>query len=136
MVSLLSTARQANLKKHQFTDKNPYGITRNSQRSAIICPLKQCLALTRTARSLTASAVFDELRNMPPHRSPPGNLPRIVFVSPTTIVATIPLKPPTRIIRMNPVFLPPDRERLTRINAKVVQLRIALTGRKLRPLKP
>ena len=91
--------------KHQFYRQNPYGITRNSQRS--YRPLKQCFGADADGTISHPSAVFDELRTCR-RIIATGNLPRIVFVSPTTMVATIPLKPPTDHPDES-VFLPPDQ---------------------------
>ena len=107
-----------------------------SQFSTVVRPLKERLPLTRATREIARSTMPHHLRNVPPHRSPPSNLSRIIPVPATTIVSAIPLKPPARIIRVNPSFLSPHRERLTRINPKVIQLWIAFAGCEFRMRKP
>ena len=107
-----------------------------SQFSTVVRPLKECLSLTRATCEIARSAMPHHLCNMSPHRSPPSNLSRIILVPTTTIVSAIPLKPPARIIRVNPSFLSPHRERLTRINPKVIQLWIAFAGCEFRMRKP
>ena len=87
--------------------------------------MQKRLPLATPARKITRSTVISNLHDVPLHREPPTNL-TIIFLrhSPSPVVATVPLEPPTRICRMYPSFLLPNRERLARIHSKEIERRI------------
>ena len=98
--------------------------------------MKERLALSRSTRKIAGTAIGGDLCEMSPHRFPSTNLPRVIRMPPSAIVATIPLEPSPRIIRMNPSLRAPHRKRLTRIHPEKIERGIALLGSELRLPKP
>ena len=83
--------------------------TTPSNSAAVVCPMQKSLALALTTRQVARFAMSLNLRNMPPHRLPAGDLPLILLRQAAThIVAAIPLKPPARVVGVNPARAPPD----------------------------
>ena len=70
------------------------------------------------------AAVLLHLRDVPADRSPAADLPLVVWSTPPHVVAAIPLKPAARVIGVNPALLAPNRERLRRVHAEEIQVRI------------
>src|SRR5579872_4425247 len=84
-----------------------------SKFAAVIGPMKQRLALPWPASQVTRLATALDL-------------PRILQrYSTAHVIATIPLKPPPRIVGIYPSFLSPNRERLARTYSKVIERAVA-----------
>lgn len=78
-----------------------------------------------------------ELGNMPTYRTPATNLTLILaWKAPAHIVATVPLEPAARIVRIDPAFRSPDGKRLGCIHAETVECWIMLPRTELRSLEP
>ena len=56
--------------------------------------------------------------------APAANLPLVVGAAPPHIVPAVPLKPASRVLRMDPAFSPPLAQRLGCVDAEIVELRI------------
>lgn len=106
------------------------------QFSRVVGPMEQCLSLLATAAPVAGQAVGPYLRRVPPEGPPPSDLPRIVGAAPSHVVAAIPLKPAARVFMIEPALRSPDRKRLRRIDAEVVQRRVVAFGAKFRILEP
>ena len=83
--------------------------------------MEEGLALFCAARCVTAAAVFLELDDMSVHGPPTADLAGIILAPSPHIVATVPLKPATGILRTDPALLLPHREWLTRIHTKKIE---------------
>lgn len=74
---------------------------------------------------------------MPTYRTPATNLTLILaWKAPAHIVATVPLEPAARIVRIDPAFRSPDGKRLGCIHAETVECWIMLPRTELRSLEP
>src|ERR1044071_7791113 len=94
---------------------------RTSNLAAVVCPVQQSLALSRPTCWVARIAVALDLCDVPPDGLPSFNLPRVFLRNPPPhVVAAVPLKPASRIVRMDPAFATPQRERLAGINTEVV----------------
>src|SRR5262245_28287897 len=96
----------------------------SSDLAAVILPVHHRLAFTPPTVQVARLAIADDLRDVARNRPPSSDLPRIVGRSPTHVIPAIPLKPAARILRTYPAVAPPRRQRLRRIDAEAVQLRI------------
>ena len=82
------------------------------------------------------AAVGADLASVARECAPPPNLFLIHFRdSPPKIIAAIPLKPAARIRANNPPLFPPHRQRLPRLDLKIIERNIGV-GAYLRPIKP
>lgn len=103
--------------------------------------MEKRLALLAAAGIVFRTAILLNLRGVATNRFPAFDLPRIFLRQPPTpVVAAVPLKPSARVVLLaDPSFLLPHRERLTRIDAKVIDLGVVLVAArllKLRAAKP
>lgn len=99
--------------------------------------MKNCLPLPGPAGPIAAPTMHHKLCDMPRNRPPTTDLPLILTRDASAhIVATVPLEPTARIIRIDPALFPPDRKRLRRIHAKVIERRVMPFRAKLRPFEP
>ncbi len=98
--------------------------------------MKKSLALSRAAKIIPRRTVALHLRDVPSHRTPSTNLSVVIFMTPSQKISAIPLKPTSRIIRMNPPILSPNGQWLTGIYFKVIELRIMPFVAKLYTIKP
>lgn len=89
--------------------------------------MKYCLALARPAREVPRHAVVFDLRDVARNRSPTLYLSRIVVVSSPHIIPSVPLKPATRVVLVDPPFLLPYTEWLTCVYLKKITLFMSLT---------
>jgi hypothetical protein len=106
-------------------------------RSTVVGPLQQGLPLPGPAEAIARRAIRPYLRGMAAEGVPASDLsPVLVRHAAAHMVAAIPLEPAARVVRMDPAFTPPFRERLARIDAEVVERAIALGWRELGPLEP
>lgn len=103
---------------------------------AVIRPMQQGLALFAPTIQVLWPAIIFYLGHVPLHRCPPFDLPLIVRVSSSHKVPTVPLKPSTGIVWVNPSFFPPNEKRLTGINSKKIQFGIMFLGTQLGVGKP
>jgi len=58
---------------------------------------------------------------MPADRPPPLDLMGVIVAAASHVIAAIPLKPASRILRMDPAVAPPDGQRLRGVDAKVIK---------------
>jgi hypothetical protein len=79
------------------------------------------LSLLPAASQIAGTAIGLYLSYMSPYRFPPSDLALIIFVPPSHVVTTVPLKPTARIVRIYPTLPSPNRQRLTGINVEEVQ---------------
>jgi hypothetical protein len=79
--------------------------------SAVISPLQEGLTLDRSAGEVPGFAVFVELREVATHGLPALDLAGIVFRAPAEVIAAVPLKPASGVLRMKPPLLFPVGER-------------------------
>jgi hypothetical protein len=79
------------------------------------------LSLLPAAIHISGKAIALYLSDMSPYRFPPSDLSLIIFVPPSHVVTTVPLKPTAWIVRIYPTLPSPNRQRLTGINAEEVQ---------------
>jgi hypothetical protein len=70
--------------------------------------MQQRLSLSWPAIERVGWTILSKLGYMTPHRPPSFNLPLIVGAPATHEVTAIPLKPPARILVINPAVLSPD----------------------------
>ena len=94
------------------------------------------LSLSSATRKIARRAIPFHLRKMTSHGAPAFNLAQVNLTTPSGIVTTIPLKPTSRIVVVDPTFLAPDRKRLGRVHTKIIQRRLMPFGIKFRVLKP
>src|SRR5438270_9846483 len=81
-----------------------------SDASAVVGPLQEGLALPPTTAQVTGLAILLDLADVPAHRPPPPNLSRVFDLNPAPeVIAAIPLKPTSRVIRVDPALRAPDR---------------------------
>jgi hypothetical protein len=66
-----------------------------------------------------------ELTHMAAHVAPALDLPCIILVTTAHEIAAIPLKPATRVVGMNPAFLPPVGQRLGGIDTEEIEIGVA-----------
>src|SRR5262245_17738485 len=93
--------------------------------------MQQRLALARPAHRVAWLAMLLDLCNVAANRFPALDLACVLLShSAPHVVAAVPLEPAARIVGMNPAFLPPDRQWLTGVDAKVVERAIATGSRK------
>src|SRR4051812_41489016 len=104
--------------------------------AGIVGPMEKRLALARPAVRIPAGAILLQLGDVPPDRAPSFDLPDIVRMTPSRIVAAIPLEPPPRVVRVDPPFVAPNFERLGCADAKVIEFRPWPIRGKLGAAKP
>jgi hypothetical protein len=78
---------------------------------AVISPLQEGLTLDRPAGEVAGVAVLVELREVAAHGLPPFDLAGVVFCAPAEVIAAVPLKPASGVLRMKPPLLFPVGER-------------------------
>src|SRR5215207_757334 len=100
-----------------------------SDQPAVIGPVQQRLALAAPAQEVAGLAMFADLVDVATHRRPTPDLARVVGHTAAEVIAAVPLKPATGVVRMDPTLLAPNRQRLAPIDAVEVQRRVAPTGR-------
>ncbi|KQZ95345.1 hypothetical protein ASD64_18875 [Mesorhizobium sp. Root157] len=84
--------------------------------------MQQSLTLAASAPDVARLAITPHLRHVASHSFPSTDLAFVLsWQSASVEVAAIPLEPSAWIIRMDPALGPPDPERLTGIDAEVVQ---------------
>ena len=84
--------------------------------------MQQGLALASAAKQIAALAVLLYLPHMTAYGLPPLDLPRVlIWHAAAHIIATVPLEPATRIIRMDPALPAPHRKRLTGVDTEIVE---------------
>ena len=89
--------------------------------------MQQCLPLAASAEKVARLAILLHLPDMPPDRFPAIDLPAVFGGHATAhVIAAVPLKPAARIVRMNPAFAFPFRQRLTRIDTEKIARAIAV----------
>ncbi len=77
-------------------------------RTTVISPLEQGLPLSGPAKPVPWFAIRTKLRDVTAEGSPPSDLSSVfVRYAATKIVAAIPLKPATRVVRIDPSFVLP-----------------------------
>ena len=87
----------------------------------IIGPVQQSLSLAWTAKRIARFTILAELGDMPSERLPALDLPIVLLRhSAAHIIAAVPLKPATRIIRVEPAVVLPHGQGLASIDAKVI----------------
>ena len=94
----------------------------------VIGPMKKGLTLSRTAIDSAAWAIVTDLRDVPTHRSPAFDLSLVVRTAASHVIAAIPLKPPARILRMDPLLPSPNRKRLRGVHPEEIKLRVLVCG--------
>ncbi len=87
--------------------------------------MKNCLSLSWTTVLIPRTTVVHNLCSVSRHRFPTFYLSFIIFVSSTHVVPRIPLKPPARVILVNPSLRFPDREGLAGIHLVVIELLVS-----------
>ena len=107
-----------------------------SDRSAVIGPVQNRLSLLSAALDVARLAMFADGRDVPRDPLPPADLPAVVARAPAHVVPAVPLKPATRILRMNPAVAAPLGERLRRVHAEAVEARVVTVGTQLRASEP
>jgi len=103
---------------------------------AVVRPMEHRLSLFAAAFEIASLAILFDGRDVARDRTPPPDLPRVVSSAASRVVPAVPLKPATRILRMNPPIPPPNGERLRRIDSEVVQRRIMALRTQLRSREP
>ena len=99
--------------------------------------MQQRLSLPRPAHWVAGRTMPLYLRNVPPDGFPALDLPGILVRHASAhIIPAIPLEPAARIRGVYPTFLPPDRERLARIDAEIVARAVAARRGKPSARKP
>ena len=99
--------------------------------------MQKSLALTSSAAKIARLAIPPNLNDMAAHRTPTSNLsPIFIRHSAANIVAAVPLKPAARIVGVNPSSLAPNRQRLARLHAKILQRFIVGSWRQFRLGEP
>src|SRR5512144_2735213 len=85
---------------------------RGLDHSRIVGPVEQCLPLSRATAPIAARARLLELDHVPAYGAPATDLPRVVVATAAHVVTAVPLEPAARILRRDPPFLAPHRQRL------------------------
>jgi hypothetical protein len=98
--------------------------------------MEQRLALLPPTVEIASATILLQLSDVTSHRAPAFDLALIVLAAAPEIVTTIPLKPAARILRINPAFLAPERERLGSVDLEKVQGRVMPLRTEFRPLEP
>lgn len=80
------------------------------------------MALFFAAGPVFGRAVSGNRRGMAAEGFPAFDLPLVILVPASEVVAAVPLEPAARIIRMDPALSTPDRKRLAGIYAEKIQL--------------
>src|SRR4051812_33639963 len=96
---------------------------------AIVGPVQECLPLAGVAIEVPGLAFVPDLGDMPLHLAPAPDLPLIVQGAPAEVVAAVPLEPTARVVGVDPALLPPLLQRLRRVDAEEIELRILPGGR-------
>ena len=117
--------------RHEHTHVTPF-----LDLSAVVRPVKDGLSLPPPTFEIARFAVLPNRRHVPGDRTPASNLPGIVGGSAAHVVAAIPLKPPARILRVDPAAAAPDAERLRGVHAEIVQARVVPLGAQLGASEP
>src|SRR5262245_43555893 len=93
--------------------------------------MQQRLPLAASAEEVARLTILLHLPHMTADCFPALDLPAIfVTHTPAHVIAAVPLEPSTRIVRMDPAFALPFRQRLTRIHAEKIARTIAAARRK------
>src|SRR6185437_7631951 len=93
-----------------------------SELPAVVGPMQQRLALTAPTGEVAAVTVTFDLADVPAHCFPALDLPPVLVGDPPAhVVAAVPLEPAARIVRMDPALGAPDGQRLTGIDAEIVE---------------
>src|SRR5436190_12074542 len=108
----------------------------DSNPARVIRPVQQRLPLLAPAIEVAGATVLFELSNVSMDGSPAFDLALVVGTTPANEVAAVPLEPPPRIVVRDPVFRTPNRKRLGRVDAEVIQCGIVAVGTKLSLLEP
>src|SRR5262249_55313536 len=108
----------------------------SSDLPAIVRPVQHCLSLAASASEVSSFAMLPNGCHMPCDGPPSTNLASIVSRAAAHVVSAIPLKPASRILRLNPAISTPGRERLRGIHAEVIQFRIVPCRAQLRVREP
>ena len=99
--------------------------------------MKESLPLSRSAEYISRATTLPQLRDVPSHRLPPPYLPLVVIGPASQKIPAVPFEPSARILRVDPSLRLPNRERLARMHAKVIQLLVPFPiGREFRPREP
>src|SRR5205085_1342500 len=83
-----------------------------SDLSTVVGPMEDGLALPPAAREVALLAIVGDGLNVPDDSSPASDLAAVVGRAPPGVIPAVPLKPATRILRVNPAVAPPRPERL------------------------
>ncbi len=92
--------------------------------STVIRPMQQCLPLFFPTAHLPSGAILFDLHDMPLHGLPSFDLSLIIRAPSTHIISAVPLKPAAGVFMIYPALFKPYRQRLRRIDAEVIHLRI------------
>ncbi len=104
--------------------------------SAVVCPVKEGLSLTRSAVPHAGGTVLFDLSDVSSKGLPAFYLSFIVFTSSSSIISTVPLKPSSGIIFPDPSFFFPIRERFGCRDGKEVHSTLCGIFGKLNTFKP
>ena len=80
--------------------------------SRVVCPVEQCLALTRAAVEGSAGTVVFYLSDVAADGSPAADLALVVGAAAAHVISAVPLAPASRVFVIEPAFFLPHRERL------------------------
>jgi hypothetical protein len=84
--------------------------------------VEEGLALPFTASEIAGLAVPLKLAHVSANGLPALDLPSVLLrESPSHVVPAVPLKPATRVVRMNPPIPAPSRQRQASINTETIQ---------------
>ncbi len=89
--------------------------------AAVISPVQQGLALPRPAVQIALRTVLAYRGGVPRDRAPTFDLTGVVAAAASHVISTVPLKPPARILRVNPAFAAPETKRLRRVDPEIIQ---------------
>ncbi len=92
-----------------------------SERSAVVSPVQQHLALLFTAGKIARLTVLLQLGNVPSDGFPAPDLTLIIGTAAPHVVAAVPLKPAPGVFVINPAFHTPVGQRLGSVDAEAVQ---------------
>src|ERR1700761_7432296 len=96
-----------------------------SDLSAVVCPVQDCLALSRSAAQIARLTGSRDLYDVSSNGLPALDLTTILLGHSTPhVIATIPLKPSTRVIRVDPTLPAPLRQWLAGVDPKEIDCTI------------
>ena len=84
------------------------------------------LPLFSATADVASSAILPDLGDVSLHGPPAFDLSVIVWASTTGIISAVPLKPPSRIVFVDPSLFPPHREGLRRVDGKEIQFGVVV----------